>query len=958
MEISSKLAGLAKRHTNNLVAGELESLIRAIGEAKSKAEEDGIVLRMISMSKQQIKDGLPRKGDNTKALKDLLVYLIYIDMLGHDTSWAAAAVIQLCSHKSLIVKKAAYLATSLLIDPSSELTIMVTATIQADLKSDNFLIVCTALQAISRCAGPELVTVFLPQVVTALRHDRDYVKKKALLALHRLLQLDSSIAPDVERHLIDKLGYKEPSVMVAALCGLHELARANPIPYRNLVHYFTNILKQASEGKLGRGWDYHRAPAPFVQIELLRLLALLGAGDQEASENMKAVIIEVWRRADALASTVGNALVFECVKTATTIHLDDSLLAMSLQSAQRFLNFKENNNLRCAGIDILSRLVDGDPARVEQYQLAIVECLRSPDVTLKRKTLDLLFKMAGPGNVDIVAEEVLAYLKEGGDDVGPRKQAAVQLVEIAEQLAPSSQWFVETMTSLLEGSSSDVAPAKAADALLKVLAEGIGGEDLGVHAALERSVVNKYLALLDRPKLPSLLLRVACLILGQYSLQAGQSYTTIVDKLVGIIETQAVNELVQTAVVGALGQLAVRAGKPLPSDAAVLLEGLTRSECLEVQQVAAEMSALLKASVAAQRAVLSDKTSSTKVVGVGTPLQCLDAYVTAAENAGAPPYLSLEDRVAMGVTRTPHSLFPSALGSRGGGMGGGASASHGALKFQAYERAQHPTTNLPMAASSSSAPVASGTTSVGPSLFDDLDLGGLVISEVRPAVQGQAHQAVQPSPRSAVAAEEQQLRVNKSGGRKWGPQARQPSSPSPLANIGTGATPSSSSLAFGNTQASPRGAVSTASPKRKTSTGASTLDPAQQRLAASLFGGGAGGSRGAAGSGVRAATRSPTAKAPEVDLLGDLMASSDTTTSTPAAAPTDPMAALAGLDMMSGFDSSPAPSPAAASALDFDLLGGLAAPSAQPGRHPPPPQQGSSGGAPRPPQDPFANLLG
>ena len=33
----------------------------------------------------------------------------------------------------------AYLATSLLVDPSSELSILVTATIQADLKSDNFL---------------------------------------------------------------------------------------------------------------------------------------------------------------------------------------------------------------------------------------------------------------------------------------------------------------------------------------------------------------------------------------------------------------------------------------------------------------------------------------------------------------------------------------------------------------------------------------------------------------------------------------------------------------------------------------------------------------------------------------------------------------------------------------------------------------------------------------------------
>ena len=36
---------------------------------------------------------------------ELLVYLIYVDMLGHDTSWAHAAVIQLCGNKSLVVKK-------------------------------------------------------------------------------------------------------------------------------------------------------------------------------------------------------------------------------------------------------------------------------------------------------------------------------------------------------------------------------------------------------------------------------------------------------------------------------------------------------------------------------------------------------------------------------------------------------------------------------------------------------------------------------------------------------------------------------------------------------------------------------------------------------------------------------------------------------------------------------------
>ena len=297
--------------------------------------------KLVELSRAKIKEG--RREARTQ--KELLVYLMYIEMLGHDTAWAQATAIQLCSDKNLVVKKVglgvcgvggqaqacrcrvctplvhastsvhlpacspacclpaclpqlAYLTVSLLLDPASELSIMVVATIQADLRSDNFLTAATALSAICHIVTPELVGVFLPQVVTLLRHAKDAVKQKALLALQRCLQVDPSLAPEVERHLIEKIGYKvrrqrwsaggvsasadtppppaseeemrhfscgrppvathtftsslssnppplqEPSVMVAALCGLHELIRRDPAPYRNLVHYFTNILKQ------------------------------------------------------------------------------------------------------------------------------------------------------------------------------------------------------------------------------------------------------------------------------------------------------------------------------------------------------------------------------------------------------------------------------------------------------------------------------------------------------------------------------------------------------------------------------------------------------------------------------------------------------------------------------------------------------------------------------------------
>jgi hypothetical protein len=80
--------------------------------------------------------------------------------------------------------------------------------------------VCTALSAICHIVSPELVGVFLPQVTALLRHDRDLVKKKALLAMHRFIQVDPAVAPDVERHLIDKIGYKVGGAVAAAsVCG-------------------------------------------------------------------------------------------------------------------------------------------------------------------------------------------------------------------------------------------------------------------------------------------------------------------------------------------------------------------------------------------------------------------------------------------------------------------------------------------------------------------------------------------------------------------------------------------------------------------------------------------------------------------------------------------------------------------------------------------------------------------
>lgn len=66
--------------------------------------------------------------------------------------------------------------------------------------------------------------------------------------------------------LLQILCDKDPSVMSAALCALFDLVTADPKEYKNLTTIFVSILKQVAEHRLPKAYDYHRTPAPFVQV--------------------------------------------------------------------------------------------------------------------------------------------------------------------------------------------------------------------------------------------------------------------------------------------------------------------------------------------------------------------------------------------------------------------------------------------------------------------------------------------------------------------------------------------------------------------------------------------------------------------------------------------------------------------------------------------------------------------
>lgn len=75
-----------------------------------------------------------------------MVRLIYVETLGHDASFGYIHAVKLCSDSQLVFKKVGYVASALFLHEQHELILLLINTISRDLRSDNFLIVCAALE--------------------------------------------------------------------------------------------------------------------------------------------------------------------------------------------------------------------------------------------------------------------------------------------------------------------------------------------------------------------------------------------------------------------------------------------------------------------------------------------------------------------------------------------------------------------------------------------------------------------------------------------------------------------------------------------------------------------------------------------------------------------------------------------------------------------------------------------
>jgi len=192
-------------------------------------------------------------------------------------------------------------------------------------------------------------------------------------------------------------------------------------------------------------------------MRILEILSALGSDDKQVSSQMYEIVAHVLRRADDTGINIGQALVYQCLKTITSIFPSQSLIDSATVTISRFLS-SESHNLKYIGITGLASIVKIDPKYTLSYQSLVVDCLEDADDTLKIKTLDLLYRMTNKSNVEAVVERLLGYLKEAPLGSTVRKDLVFKINSLGEQFAPNKTWYVRQMNKLYEMGGDLITP--------------------------------------------------------------------------------------------------------------------------------------------------------------------------------------------------------------------------------------------------------------------------------------------------------------------------------------------------------------------------------------------------------------------------------------------------------------------------------------------------------------------
>ncbi|XP_060528822.1 AP-1 complex subunit gamma-1 isoform X1 [Cylas formicarius] len=420
----------------------LRDLIRQIRAARTAAEERSVVNKECAYIRSTF-----REEDSVWRCRNI-AKLLYIHMLGYPAHFGQLECLKLIASTRFTDKRIGYLGAMLLLDEKQDVHLLITNCLKNDLNSTTQFIVGLALCTLGAIASPEMARDLAAEVERLMKSPNAYIRKKAALCAFRIIKRVPELMEIFLPATRSMLSEKNHGVLITGVTLITEMCENSPDTlshFKKIVPNLVRILKNLILAGYSPEHDVSGVSDPFLQVKILKLLRILGMNDTDTSEAMNDTLAQVATNTET-SKNVGNTILYETVLSIMDIKSEGGLRVLAVNILGRFL-LNNDKNIRYVALNTLLRTVHVDTSAVQRHRSTILECLKDPDVSIRRRAMELSFALINSQNIRTMIKELLVFLEKADPEF--KAQCSSGIVLAAERFAPNKRWHLDTLFKVL-----------------------------------------------------------------------------------------------------------------------------------------------------------------------------------------------------------------------------------------------------------------------------------------------------------------------------------------------------------------------------------------------------------------------------------------------------------------------------------------------------------------------------
>ncbi|KAI0446585.1 adaptin N terminal region-domain-containing protein [Xylaria telfairii] len=331
-----------------------------------------------------------------------LLKLIYLEMFGHDMSWASFNVLEVMASPKYHQKRVGYLGAIQSFRPDTEVLMLATNLLKKDLTATSTTTIALPIVTLPHVITPSLALSVLSDILPRLSHSSPAIRKKTIVTLYRLALVYPETLraawPKIKERLMDRS--EDSSVTAAIVNVICELGWRRPHDFLSLAPRLFELLVDS-----GNNW---------LAIKLIKLFATLTPLEPRLVRKLLPPLTEI------IQTTPAMSLLYECINGIIQGGIlgsgDDTtgkeeIATLCVNKLRSMIMVDGDPNLKYVALLAFNKIVDTHPWLVAQQEDVILECIDSADISIRIKALDLVQGMVSNDNLVSIVSRLMRQLK-------------------------------------------------------------------------------------------------------------------------------------------------------------------------------------------------------------------------------------------------------------------------------------------------------------------------------------------------------------------------------------------------------------------------------------------------------------------------------------------------------------------------------------------------------------------